>query len=152
MSICEALAEKVKEYNPDILVGISRGGLVPVRLISDVLGNMEVAIVRIEFYKDIGKTNDFPQITQPLTKDIKGKRVLIVDDVADSGRSLKVAKEYILKQGAGEVKIATLHYKPISMFKPDYYIGTTEAWIIYPWEVHEVERQRKRMEKEKKSR
>jgi hypothetical protein len=76
--------------------------------------------------------------------------VLIVDDVADSGRSLTVAKEYILKQGAGEVKIATLHYKPVSMFKPDFFIGTTDAWIIYPWEVHEVERQRKRLEQEEK--
>ena len=139
------LAQKTKEFNPDVLIGISRGGLVPVRLLSDYLNNPNVAIFRIEFYKGIGKTNDLPKITHPLTIDVKNKKVLIVDDVSDSGKSLIVAKEYIEKLGAKEIRIATIHYKPGSSFKPDYFVGETDAWIIYPWEKKEAEKQLKNL-------
>jgi hypoxanthine phosphoribosyltransferase len=139
--MCEALAKKVRAYRPDVLVGISRGGLVPVRLLSDILGNRNVAIMKIEFYKGIGKTSKSPKITQPLTAPLKGKKVLIVDDVADSGRSLMVAAAYVRKLGAKQCKIATLHFKPASAFRPDFFLERTSAWIIYPWELHEVERE-----------
>lgn len=139
--MCKELAQKVAPFKPDWLIGISRGGLVPVRLLSDYLDNHNVSIMRIEFYKSIGETKDFPTITQPLQVDVKGKRVLIVDDVADTGRSLAVAKEHIKRAGASEVKIAVLHYKPNSILKPDFYIATTKAWIIYPWEKNETKRE-----------
>jgi hypoxanthine phosphoribosyltransferase len=139
--LVEGLADKMDGFNPDVLIGISRGGLVPVRLLSDYLNNPNVAIFRIEFYKGIGQTNEKPEITHPLTIDVKGKKVLIVDDVSDSGKSLIVAKEYIEKLGAKEVRIATLHYKPRSSFKPDYYVGETDAWIVYPWEKKEAKRE-----------
>ncbi|VVB98517.1 Ribose-phosphate pyrophosphokinase [uncultured archaeon] len=141
--MCGQLAEKVSGFKPDWLVGISRGGLVPVRLLSDHLDVPRVSVIRIEFYKTIGETRDFPTISQPLQVDVKGKRVLIVDDVADTGRSLAVAKEHIKRAGAGEVKIAVLHQKPKSMVKPDFCIATTDAWIIYPWEVQETKRELK---------
>lgn len=147
--LCEALSAKVAGYEPDVLVGISRGGLVPVRLLSDLLDNRNVAVMKIEFYKGIGETKGFPTITQPLTADVKGKKVLIVDDVADTGRSLLVASDYVKRQGAKEVRIATLHFKPTSLFRPDYFIKTTDAWIIYPWEIHEVERELKKRVKKK---
>ena len=143
--LAEELASQTIEFKPDVLVGISRGGLVPVRLLSDYLNNPQVAIFRIEFYKGIGKTNDKPEITHPLTIDVKNKKVLIVDDVSDSGASLIVAKEYIEKLGAKEIRIATLHYKPRSSFKPDYYVGETDAWIVYPWEKNEAKIQLDRM-------
>lgn len=144
MRMCETLAKKVRGYKPDVLIGISRGGLVPVRLLSDILDNRHVAIMKIEFYKGIGKTNESPKITQPLTVPLKGKRVLIVDDVADTGRSLLVAADCVRKQGAKETKIATLHFKPTSAFRPDFFLESTDAWIVYPWEVHEAERELKR--------
>ncbi len=145
--MCETLASKVKEYKPDILVGISRGGLVPVRLLSDILDNRNVAIMKIEFYTGIGERAKEPKVTQPLTIDITGKRVLIVDDVADTGHSLMVASEYVKSKGASECRIATLHFKPTSAFKPDYYLASTDAWIIYPWEIHEMERELKKKKK-----
>ena len=134
------LAEKVDEYKPDILIGISRGGLVPVRLLSDYLHNENVAVIKIEFYHAPGETSEDPTVTQPLTMDVKGKKVLLVDDVSDSGRSLIIAKEYVKHHNPGELKVAALHYKPQSKLKPDYYIGETDAWIIYPWEVQETRR------------
>lgn len=140
-SLCEQLAEKVRHYAPQVLVGISRGGLVPVRLVSDVLNNHTVATIRIEFYKSMEQTTDFPRVTQSLSLDVRGLRVLIVDDVADTGRSLLVAKELARRGMASDVKVATLHYKPRSLIKPDFYINETNKWLVYPWEVHEVKSQ-----------
>jgi len=144
--LCRLLADKCRDYHPDVLVGISRGGLVPVRLLSDYLANPHVAIMRIEFYLGIGKTKDKPEITHPLTIEVKDKKVLIVDDVSDSGKSLIEAKGYIEKLGAREVRVATLHFKPHSSYRPDYHVGETSAWIIYPWEKNEA-----RLEKEQVS-
>ena len=147
--MCIQLANKARKFKPDWIVGISRGGLVPARLLSDVLDISSVSIIRIEFYKSIGQTADFPRITQPLQVDVRGKRVLLVDDVADTGRSLAVAKEHVKRAGASEVKIAALHRKPGSMVTPDFCMGSTTAWIIYPWEVMEVARERKELRKKR---
>ena len=144
ITLCERLARKVVDYKPDVLVGVSRGGLVPVRLLSDLLANSHVAIIKIEFYKKIGKTADKPKITQKLNYNVKGKRVLIVDDVSDTGRSLIAARKHILSKKAREVRIATLHYKPQSKLKPDYFVETTSAWLVYPWEINETEREMKK--------
>lgn len=138
---CEELAEKTKDFKPDIIIGISRGGLVPARILSDILAVKKVGVIGMKLYKKVGERYDAPEVTQELTMDIRGKKILLVDDVSDSGKSLAAIKEYVKSKGASEVKVATLHYKPHSVFRPDYYIGTTEAWIVYPWERHEVERE-----------
>jgi hypoxanthine phosphoribosyltransferase len=135
---CDELATRI-ESKPDIIVGISRGGLVPARILSDILDVKDVAVLGIRFYKGMGKTEEKPVITQDISVDIKGKKLLVVDDVADSGRSLVFAREHL--KDAKEVRCATLHYKPVSEYKPDYFVSTTTAWIVYPWEVHEVERE-----------
>jgi hypothetical protein len=80
-----------------------------------------------------------------LTVDVKGKRILLVDDVADSGASLTVAKKYLRKLGASEIRIATLHYKPASAIKPGYFAETTEAWVNYPWEREETKKELKKI-------
>ncbi|MFQ6054150.1 MAG: phosphoribosyltransferase, partial [Candidatus Bathyarchaeia archaeon] len=59
-------------------------------------------------------------------------------DVADSGRTLRAVRDYVMARGAGELVICTLHYKPWSIVKPDIYVEETEAWIIYPWERREA--------------
>ncbi len=146
IAYCERLAAAI-DFRPDVIVGISRGGLVPARVLSDIMGVGTVGILGIVFYKGVGKTARFPEITQELTMDLAGKKVLIVDDVADSGRSLAVAKEYVVRKGAGEVRAATIHYKPGSIFRPDYFVAETTAWIVYPWEAHETERELKAKKK-----
>lgn len=136
--IVNELAKKI-DYLPDWLIGVSRGGLVPVRLLSDRLGIQNVAIVRAEFYKSMGETHDYPRITQDVCVDLAGRKILIVDDVADTGRSLIALKEYFHKKGVKEVKIATFHVKPHSIVKPDFFVEETSSWLVYPWEVVEVE-------------
>ena len=68
------------------------------------------------------------------------KEVLIVDDVADSGKSLKVVKEHILQQDAEVAKVATLYYKPWSIVKPEYFEKETSRWIVFPWDRKEAVR------------
>ncbi len=138
---CEELAGMIGGYKPDMIVGLSRGGLVPARIMSDLLAVKDVGVLGISFYRAMEKASDFPKITQELAMDLSGKRILVVDDVADTGRSLMVAKDYLKRKGAAEIRIATIHYKPVSAFKPDYFVATTTAWIVYPWERHEIERE-----------
>ena len=105
------LAEKTRKngFKPDIIVGISRGGWPPARVLSDLLGNPNLANVKAEFYLGVAETKEDPILTQPVSTSVAGKKVLIVDDVADSGKSLKLVKEHIIKEGACEVKIVTVY-------------------------------------------
>lgn len=137
--MCIALAEKIRNnsFNPELIIGVARGGWIPARVLSDLLYNPNVTSIRVEFYEDVGITGRKPRITQPLSVPVKGRRVLIVDDVADTGHSLLTVYEHVSKAGAEIVKTATLHYKPHSIFKPDFYIDETTAWIIYPHERYE---------------
>jgi hypoxanthine phosphoribosyltransferase len=136
------LAAKIRgnEFKPDIIVGVSRGGWPPARVLSDLLGNPNVANVRAEFYVGVAETKGQPTLTQPVSVPVAGKKVLVVDEVADTGKSLKLVKEHIIAEGAAKVKIATVYYKPWSIMKPDYYEKETCCWIVFPWERKETVR------------
>ena len=136
------LADMIKrdDFSPDVIIGISRGGWPPARVMSDLLGNVELANIRVEFYRGVAETESEPVITQPLSMPVEDKRVLIMDDVADTGKSLKLVKEHVLRQKAKEIKIATIYYKPWSIVVPDYYVRVTNRWIIFPWERKETVR------------
>jgi uncharacterized protein len=125
-------------FQPDVIVGICRGGWIPARVLSDLLDNSNLANVRTESYTGIGKAVDQPILTQEVSMDVKGKKVLLVDEIVDSGQSLKLIIDHINQQGASEVKTATLYYKPSSVIKPDYYENETLNWIIFPWETKEA--------------
>jgi hypoxanthine phosphoribosyltransferase len=133
-------SEKISKsgYHPDILVGIARGGMIPARILADLLSVSQVAIFRIEFYTDIAKSGMQPAITQFLNVDIKGKKVLVIDDVSDSGQSLKIAKQYLIEKGAVDVKIATLYAKTATQVMPDFVEKITACWIVFPWEIKET--------------
>lgn len=136
------LAEKIRKNNfkPDIIVGVSRGGWPPARVLSDLMSNPNLANVRAEFYLGVAETKEEPVLTQPVSMKVAGKKVLVVDEVADTGKSLKLVKEHIIEQGATEVKIATVYFKPWSIVKPDYYEKETSCWIVFPWEIKETVR------------
>lgn len=136
------LVEKIRKngFKPDIIVGVSRGGWPPARVLSDLMGNPNLANVRAEFYLGVAETKEEPVLTQPVSMKVAGKKVLVVDEVADTGKTLKLVKEHIIEQGATEVKIATVYYKPWSIVKPDYYEKETSCWIVFPWEIKETVR------------
>jgi hypoxanthine phosphoribosyltransferase len=64
--------------------------------------------------------------------------VLVVDEIADTGESLRLVKVHLIERGATEVKIATIYYKPWSIVTPDYYEKKTSNWVVFPWEIKET--------------
>lgn len=134
------IADRIKgsSFRPDIIIGVSRGGWPPARILSDLLDNPNLANVRVEFYVGVAETKNQPVLTQPVSVDVKDKKVLVVDEVADTGKSLELIKRHLLDKGAKDVKIATLYYKPWSIVMPDYYAAKTTSWIVFPWEIKET--------------
>ena len=125
-------------FNPDLIVGVARGGWPVARVISDLLENPEVANVKADFYLGVAETKGEPTITQPVSAPVKGKKVLVVDDVADTGKSLALVRQHLREQGAADVKIATVYYKPWSIITPEWFERKTSHWIIFPWERKET--------------
>jgi uncharacterized protein len=128
-------------FKPDVLVGMSRGGWIPARILSDLLENSNLANVRVESYLNINESINQPRLTQRISVDVVGKTVLVVDEVADSGKSLRLVVNHISELGAREVKTATLFYKQCCTLRPDYFEKTTNHWVVFPWEFKETFRQ-----------
>ncbi len=138
--LCIQVVDQIRRsgYKPDLLVAISRGGWVPGRVLSDLLENPDIATIKVEHYIGIYKTRVRPKITQPLPIEVDGKQILLVDDIADSGKSLKLVKKHLFDQGAADVKICALYCKPWSIVTPDFCARTTDAWICFPHEIYET--------------
>lgn len=133
-------AQEIKQisFKPDIIVGISRGGLVPTRILTDLLETPQSTTIGIEFYVGIAQRGLRPILKQPLVIPVDGKKVLLVDDISDSGQSLKLAKEYLLEKRASEVRVATLYVRTSSLVKPDFFEKESDCWIVFPWEIKET--------------
>jgi len=139
--LARRLARKVIDsgYRPEVIVAIGRGGWMPGRILSDFLGQMDLTSFKIEHYKNTQNVKA-AQVRYPLAADVAGRRVLLVDDVADSGETFAVALEHLNSRGApAELRTAVLHYKTSSPYVPDYYAKKVVKWrwIIYPWAVAE---------------
>ena len=126
-------------FQPDIIVAISRGGCIPARILCDYLDVLDLDVIKIEHYHGIHKQKT-ATLRYPLSADITGKRVLLVDDVSDTGDSFELGTKHLLSKGAPlELKTAALHHKTVSSYTPDFYAERVEQWrwIIYPWAVIE---------------
>jgi hypoxanthine phosphoribosyltransferase len=122
MLLCQAQKIKNQNYKPDIIIAIARGGVVSARILSDLLENPNLSFIQIEFYTNINQTLQEPTLKQTLTPKVIGKKVLLIDDIADTGKSLQLAKTHLQQQGAIEIKTATL-------------------WVVFPWDIKEALRQ-----------
>ncbi len=121
-------------FEPDVIIGVARGGLIPAVRISHILGDIEMRVIDVKFYKDIGERREEPIVTIPIHGPLDGKKVLIVDDVSDTGRTMEVVMGEVKKAGAEEVKVACLAMKPWTKVVPDFYVFRTDEWIVFPWE------------------
>ena len=128
------------KFKPDIIVAVARGGWLPAHILSDLLEIREIANVKAEFYLSVAETKGEPVITQPVSVPVKDKKVLLVDDVADTGKSLTLVQDHLKEKGASGVKIATIYCKPWSTLTPDWFEKKTSRWIIFPWERKETVR------------
>lgn len=134
-----ALANALRrDYNPDVIVGIARGGLIPAVRLSHLLGDKMLRIIHVKYYKGVNLRREEPELLADVGK-LEGK-VLVVDDVADTGTTLEFVVRHLKERGAKEVRIATIAWKPHSRIKPDFYIFETDKWIVFPWEEMEVRR------------
>lgn len=132
-------------WMPDLIIAIARGGLIPAGAIGYAIGVKAMGTINVEFYTDVGRTLEEPIILPPLmdASGLPGKRVLVVDDVADSGTTLRMVMELLQHQGlnlggrtaALDVRSAVLYRKPRSVVEPDYCWRITDRWINFPWSV-----------------
>ena len=133
------LARKIKKsgFIPDVIVAVARGGFVPARLLCDFLNVENLLSIQSQHWTEAAKAADRAIIKFPYKVDLTGKKVLLVDDIVDTGESLSLARKYILENwNPSELKIAALQWiKPVAKIKPDFYlIEVTEwVWFQYPW-------------------
>lgn len=134
-----ALAVRDAGFRPDMIVAIGRGGYLPARILSDHLDIFDLASVKIEHYRGAHRER-VARVRYPLNADIGGRRVLLVDDVSDSGDTFEVAVRHLRECGEPTaLKTAVLHHKTVASVTPDFYAEAVREWrwIVYPWAVME---------------
>jgi uncharacterized protein len=120
----------------DRVVALARGGWTWARDIAGHLDIPELSSFRIKSYSNVNESEK-PIIAQPLTDSIVNERVLLFDEVVDSGATVKLALEYLKIMGAKNVQTAALCYKPHAKIKPDFFAFETLAWVVFPHENRE---------------
>lgn len=121
-------------YRPDLVIAIARGGMLFAGGLAYALGIKACDALNIEFYTGVGQTLPEPAILKPHldAESLDGARILLVDDVADSGRTLRLAVD-LLAERSLEVRSAVLYTKPTTIIQPDYTWAVTDRWITFPW-------------------
>lgn len=133
------LAEKIRlsGYKPDVIVALARGGYVPARLLCDFLDVENLLSLQSQHWTEAAKKEERAIIKFPYKLDLSGLKVLIVDDICDTGESLILAKNFIQENWKpAELRIATLQWiSPVAKIKPDYYTIEVKdwTWFQYPW-------------------
>ena len=139
--LASRLAERVSAsmFRPDRVIAIARGGYVPARLLCDHLNLYELDSIRIAHYREGAARSPETRLVSPLTTELSGLDVLLVDDVADTGDTLEVAVKHLSSLGPKSLKVAVLQHKRQSPFLPDFSAEevVTWRWLIYPWAVME---------------
>ena len=118
------------------IVTLARGGYIVSRLISQKINVRRIYSIGIECYGDENSANA-PQIYQTLTQRFNDDDIIvIIDDIIDSGESIKIAKREVMNNGGKRIITCALHYKPHSKYKPDYYAQKIDnnIWVDYCWE------------------
>ncbi len=142
-NLAEALAEKVRSTGKafDLVIGIARGGIPVAMVVSDHL-DVKIDFINVKSYSGIAKRGA-PRILSTLTEDVTGKSVLLVDDLVDQGETMSMLKGFLTEQGPKVLETAVLFKKPWSKTEPDYYLEVVEKWVVFPFELSEVNRLRK---------
>ncbi len=127
------LIKKVESFEAEAIVGIARGGLTLSHCMAEGLNLREVQTIRTELYDGSCKRQDISLFGICDFKSVK--RVLVLDDIADSGETLKAIMNYLeLNFKEIEFKSATLFYKKTSVYKPHFWINEAKEWIEFFWE------------------
>ncbi|OYT31420.1 MAG: phosphoribosyl transferase [Thermofilum sp. ex4484_79] len=133
------LSKRIKEseWRPDIVIAISRGGYVPARMLCDFLDIHDLVSIQILHWGKAAEITAEAHVKYPLNIDLSGKKALLVDDICDTGDSIIVAKEYIVKNcKPAEIKTAVMQWiSSVAKIKPEYYVDEVKDWVWYqyPW-------------------
>jgi uncharacterized protein len=121
-------------FEPDLILPIARGGLFLAASLGYALAVKNLHVMNVEFYDGVGSTLDMPVMLPPVPSvvDFSAKKVLIADDVADSGRTLELVHTFV-KDQVEVVRSAVIYEKPRSVIKCDYVWKRTDRWINFPW-------------------
>ncbi len=121
-------------FRPDIILAIARGGLFPAGALGYALDVKNLHVINVEFYAGVDQRLDMPVVLPPVPKpiDLSGSRVLIADDVADTGATLRLVKDFCADHVA-EVRCAVIYEKSRSVVKCEYVWRRTDLWIDFPW-------------------
>lgn len=131
-----SLAVEVAEsgYEPQVVLAIARGGLLPAGAVAYALDVKNVLTMNVEFYTGVDTRLPVPVMLPPLPRqvDLAGARVLVVDDVADTGETLRLVLDFCAEH-VEQVRSAVLYAKPRSVVDPDFVWRRTDRWINFPW-------------------
>jgi hypoxanthine phosphoribosyltransferase len=130
------LAQQIADdgYTPDVVIAIARGGLTVAGAVAYALGVKNCGSMNVEFYTGVDERLDVPVLLPPTLDlvDVRGLKVLVADDVADTGHTLRLVRE-VLAQHVAEARTAVLYRKPWSVVVPDYVWRQTDRWVVFPW-------------------
>jgi len=129
-------ARKIKEskFQPDIIVGLARGGWVLARVLCDHIGVKDLVSLKVEHWGVTATPDGKASLKYPFTMDLAGRRALVVDDITDTGESMRISVEYVQTLNPREIRTAALRHISGSKFVPDYYAEEISwRWVIFPW-------------------
>jgi len=127
------LIQRVKSFDAEAIVGVARGGLTLVHAIAEGLELREVHTLRTELYDGDAKRSEITLYESCELGHLK--RVLVLDDIADSGETLQVIMKHLREKYINvEFKAATLFYKKTSLYEPHFWINEADDWIEFFWE------------------
>jgi uncharacterized protein len=121
-------------FAPDIILAIARGGLFVAGSLGYALDVKNVHMMNVEYYTGVDQRLDAPVMLPPTPSiaDLGGARVLIADDVSDSGATLRFVRDFCAEHVA-EVRCAVIYQKPQSTVDCEYVWRRTDRWIDFPW-------------------
>jgi len=129
---------KIDSYQPDIVIALSRGGFVPARVICDLMIIKDLVSVKVDHWGITAAKDGKAHLRYPISADLSGKKALIVDDITDTGKSMKISKEFVGTLNPKEIKTAAIYHIKTSKFVPDYYSKQIDwIWVVWPWNYFE---------------
>jgi hypoxanthine phosphoribosyltransferase len=133
---CRELATSIADdgFRPDVILAIARGGLFPAGALGYALDVKNLHVINVEFYTGVDERLPMPVVLPPVPKpvDLSGAHVLIADDVADTGATLGLVKDFCADHVA-DVRCAVIYEKGGSTVKCEYVWRRTDEWIDFPW-------------------
>ena len=134
--LAKEVANKIKSsgYVPDMVIGLARGGWCLARVLCDFIGVKDLVSLKVEHWGITATPDGKAKLKYPFNIDLTGKKVLVVDDITDTGESMRISVDYVKTLNPSEVRTAALRHIEGSKFKPDYYAEKiTWRWVIFPW-------------------